>query len=59
MRNSIIREGLVPGMKLEDVIAWAKKNPDEMMKTDIGRAVMALIKKGDLKKLRRYWLGKR
>lgn len=52
-------ELLHPDMTLEQVIAYCKKYPELVNGTEIGRRVLLMIKRGDTKWLRRYWLGRR
>ena len=50
-------EYLVPNMTLEQVIAYCKKYPHLVNKTEIGRKVLLMISRGDTKWLRRFWQG--
>lgn len=59
MNEFRIIETLRPGMTLDEVIAYCKKYPEKVNRTEIGRKVLDCIKRGDTKRLRRYWMGTR
>lgn len=54
---SEVKEYLRPRMSLEEVIAWCKRNPEMAGRTEIGRKVLDCIRRGDTKRLKRYWRG--
>lgn len=51
-------ELLTPDMTLEEVIAYCKKYPERVNGTEVGRRVLLMIKRGDTKWLKRFWLGR-
>lgn len=50
---------LKPGMTLDEVVQFCKAHPEEVGKTELGRTVLRLIKQGNGKRLKRFWLGMR
>ena len=50
---------LMQGMRFDEVVAYCKAHEAELKELPMGRAILKCIREGNLRRLKRFWLGAR